>query len=476
MSKIWSMMDVGKRSMMNSQTSLQTTAHNIANKGTEGYSRQRVEVVSNVPVGSGKLRIGMGARSTMVTRTNNPHLEKQIEKEGSQLGYYQSKQYGLSRVEEVYNEQINKGLNKFIGEFFNAFRELSNNPESVSSRTLVKEAADFLTKDFHRVHSQLESIQGDMDQQIRSQVTEINEITREIAQLNEKVQVVELNDVPANDERDRRDVLLKKLSEKINIRYAEGDDGQVAVTAGQNAVLVSGFSFRELDVSRTAAREGKHEGRLDIFYKATDTGSPTTVTDQINGGGIGGLLEVRDEVINKLMNEMNEIAFNLATQVNQAHRMGYDRYSQKGEDFFVLPGSDQTAAAERIQLNRKIVEDVGLISAGAQPNAPGDNRVANVISSLQYKRILREGESTIDDYYANVVGEVGVSSARAQAASKSQESIVAQLGNIRESVSGVSLDEETAKMIEFQKGFDASARLIRTADEMMDTVLNLKRI
>ncbi|MCB0422738.1 MAG: flagellar hook-associated protein FlgK, partial [Bdellovibrionales bacterium] len=261
MSKIWAMMDVGKRSMMNSQTSLQTTAHNIANKGTEGYSRQRVEVQSNVPVGSGKLRIGMGARATQVTRTNNPHLEKQLEKEGGKLGYLESKQYGMSRVEEVYNEQINKGLNKFMGEFFNSFRELSNNPESVSARTLVKESADFLAQDFHRVQSQLESIQGDMDQQISSKVMEINEITREIAQLNEKVQVVELNGVPANDERDRRDVLLKNLSERINIRYAEGEDGQVTVTAGSSAVLVSGFSFRELSVSRSEGREGKMEGR-----------------------------------------------------------------------------------------------------------------------------------------------------------------------------------------------------------------------
>ncbi|MGE0527354.1 MAG: flagellar hook-associated protein FlgK, partial [Bdellovibrionales bacterium] len=218
MSKIWSMMDVGRRSLMNSQTSLQTTAHNISNKSTEGYSRQRVEMLTNEPVGSGKLRIGMGARAGVVTRTTNEYLEKQIEREGNNLGYMNARSDMLGRVEQVYNEQVNKGLNHSMGNLFNTFRELSNNPESLATRTQVKEAADFLAKDFHRVNSQLREIQKDADFRIATKVEEINQLTKEIAGLNEKIQVVELNGVPANDERDRRDHLLKQLSEKVNIR------------------------------------------------------------------------------------------------------------------------------------------------------------------------------------------------------------------------------------------------------------------
>src|SRR5262245_34993717 len=105
MARIWSMMDVGRRSLMNSQTSLQTTAHNIANKATDGYSRQRVETVTAEPIGEGNLRIGMGARAGYVTRTNNPYLEKQLEKEGNQLGYLNTRSEMLGRVEQVYNEQ-----------------------------------------------------------------------------------------------------------------------------------------------------------------------------------------------------------------------------------------------------------------------------------------------------------------------------------------------------------------------------------
>src|SRR6185312_16368764 len=138
MARIWSMMDVGKRSLMNSQTALQTTAHNVANRSTEGYSRQRVDVLTNEPVGEGKLRIGMGARAGVVTRTCDEYLEKQIEREGNTLGYYNTRSEMLGRVETVYNEQLNEGLNHSMGQFFNAFRELSNNPESLATRTQVK--------------------------------------------------------------------------------------------------------------------------------------------------------------------------------------------------------------------------------------------------------------------------------------------------------------------------------------------------
>ena len=108
MSKISSMMDVGKRSLSNSQTALQTVSHNIANKSTEGYSRQRVDIVTNDPVSSGRLRIGMGARATQVSRVNNPWLEKQIQRESTNLGMTESKADSLARVEQVYNEQNNK--------------------------------------------------------------------------------------------------------------------------------------------------------------------------------------------------------------------------------------------------------------------------------------------------------------------------------------------------------------------------------
>lgn len=468
MSKISAMMDTGKRSLMNSQTALQTVGHNIANKSTEGFSRQRVELLTNQPISSGNLQIGMGARAGVVTRVNNPWLEKQIQKEGTSMGFHDARSNALSRVEQIYNEQANKGLNQYMVDFFNSFRELANNPESLASRTMVRESASALTKDFARVVGQLQDVQEDIDGQIKTTVAEVNQMSKEIASLNERIQLVEVQGTPANDERDRRDLLLKQLGERIDITWAEGKDGMVSVTAGRTGILVSGSGASELKAEATGERD-----KVEIFF--VGTGAPANITQQVTGGRLGGALEVRDQIVEDLLTHVDKLAFTMATEVNKAHIEGYDSLGRKGVLFFDMPMAEKGAAIN-IALNKTVFNDVGRIAAAAAPGAIGDNTVANMISSLQHRQVMEDGTSTLDDYYNAQVGQVGAISQRAMKSQESQKNVLGQLSNIRESISGVSLDEETTKMIEFQKTYDASARLIKTADEMLDTVLNLKRL
>lgn len=464
------MLDMGKRAMMNSQTALQTVSHNIANKTTEGYSRQRVDLQTNTPIQEGRLQLGQGARAASVSRTNNPYLEKQLQKEKGELGFMNARADGLSRVEQVFNEQVNKGLNQYITDFFNAFRELSNNPESVTSRTMVKESAEALVQDFKRVNDQLNSIQADLDETIKNKVSETNKIVKEIATLNENIAQVEVQGIPANDQRDRRDLLLKQLNEIVDISYAEGKNGMVTVSTAGNAILVSGYDSYELQHFTNSKT-----GHVEIFYKPNESTPPFEITSRIKGGFIGGALAVRDQDISGLKKNVDTLAYQMAQEVNQAHVRGYDRTGRQGVEFFRMPPIEEGASVN-IQLNDMIANDVRSIAAAARPGAVGDNTVANIISSIQFKEIMDEGTATIDDFYNSQVGQVGVVSQRAIKSKEAQDNIVSQLTTIRESISGVSLDEETTKMIEFQRAFDASARVIKTADEMFDTVLNLKRL
>jgi flagellar hook-associated protein 1 FlgK len=470
MSKISSMMDTGKRSMMNSQTALQTVGHNIANKSTEGYSRQRVDVESNLPIGEGSLRIGTGSKAVKVSRTNNPFLEKQIQKENSNQGFLTSRSDALSGVEQVYNEQQNKGLNQYFSDFFNSIRELSNYPESTATRTLVRESAEGLVQDFHRVKNQLENVQLDLDTKVQNQVEEINQISKQIAELNEKIQTVEIQGIEANDERDKRDLLLKQLNERVDISWAEGKNGQVAVTAGKTALLVSGYTAVELKAIKTGDR-----GRTEIFYENPPGTTSRVITDQFKGGSIGGTLDVRDHIAVERKTDIDHLAEVFMNHVNEAHSQGYDLHGRKGGNLFELVDKEN-GAGSGIQVNREILNDANRIVSGIKPNAPADNTVANVISSLQDKQILSDGSSTIDEFYNTQVGQIGIVAQRANKSAEAQKDVVNQLSKIRESISGVSLDEEATKMIEYQKSFDASARLIRTADEMLDTVLNLKHL
>lgn len=469
MSKISTMMDVGKRSMQNSATALQTVSHNIANKSTEGFSRQRVDLSTAPPITEGNVQIGMGAKASGITRTNNPWLEKQIQREQTSMGFQNGRTESLERVEQVYNEQMNKGLNVYLGQFFNAYRELSNNPESLASRTMVREASKQLADDFKRVDGQLTDIQNDIDGQLTTLVDQINQITTEIANLNDKILKVEVL-ANANDERDRRDLLLKQLGEKIEISWAEGRDGQVSVTAGNTAILVSGSSSINLMAKKTDIRD-----RTEILYRAADNGSTFNLTNQFKGGQIGGLLDVRDNIIDSMKKNVDDLAYNFAKEVNKAHIEGHDSQSRPGVLFFEMPMTSE-GAAKKMAVNKTILNDVGRIVAGAKPNAPGDNTVANLVSGLQHRQIMRDGTATFDDFYNSRVGELGSIVQRARSTQESQKNILVQLSNVRESISGVSLDEETTKMIEMQKMYDASARVIRTADEMLDTILNLKRI
>jgi flagellar hook-associated protein 1 FlgK len=471
MAKIHAMMDIGKRSMMNSQTSLQTTAHNIANKTTEGYSRQRVETVTAPPVQEGRLQLGMGSRAALVTRVNSPFLEKQIQKETGQMGYLDGQADAMSRVEQVFNEQANnKGLNQYISDFFNSFRELSNNPESTTTRTMVKESADSMAQDFRRVDKQLSDIQKDIDLQIKAGVQEINNMTREIAALNSQIHQTEMQGIPANDQRDRRDLLLKRLNEKVDIKVAEGDRGMVTVQTAGNALLVSGLDSTNLETYHDPS-----DDRVRIYARPSESHPPFEITSRIKGGSIGGVLHVRDVVIDDIRSNIDQIAFAISKEVNDAHLQGFDR-NGKQAGFFFNPLSEVGGAAKKIALSSEVADDVTRIATAAKTGAPGDATISNVISMIQYNKVLDGGTASIDDFYNGQVGRIGVMAQTANKTREAQGNILQQANALRESIAGVSLDEEATKMIEFQKTFDASARLIRTADEMFDTVLNLKRM
>lgn len=468
MSKVSALFSVGKQSLMNSQTALQTTGHNVANKTTEGYTRQRVEIQSNAPIGRGKLQIGTGAQAKEVTRVINPFLEKQITAAKATSGQINAQSEIFERLEQVYNEQANKGLNQYMSDFFNSWRELSNTPESLSTRSLVRDAADFLAKDFTRVHQQLRASQREADVEISGTVEKINAITREIADLNHKVTQIEIQGVTANDNRDRRDLLLKNLSDLVDVSVAENEVGQVTVRAG-GAVLVSGLTQMTLEAVRT----GEREGVVDIYYRYSATATPTKVNHMIKGGRLGGLLKMRDEVVENFISKNNQMALAFAKEVNLAHRQGLDRNGQPAGDFFSIDPSAESPA-QTIKVRKEILNNVGKIASGFK-NAPGDNTVAHVISSLQYKKTMGDGDASFDDYYSSIVGEVGLAADKANKSRESSQNILTQLTKMRESISGVNLDEEMTQMIEHQKTYQASAHLIKTVDEMLQTILDLKR-
>lgn len=470
MAKIHGLLDIGKRGLMVNQTALQTTSHNIASKGTEGYSRQRVDIQSNPAIFDGTNRIGTGVNAASVSRTNNPWLEKQIEREGANLAFSEGRSQALQKLESVVNEQTVKGMNGSITDFFNSFRELANNPESAVARAVVRDNSSALIKNFQMMDRQIDSVTDDLNKQIQSGITEVNGFTREIADLNTRIMTAETTGGQANDERDRRDLLVKKLAEKIDISYAEDTkSGMLNITAGQTGILVAGTTSQDLITTTDS------ENKTKILCEMSKGGNRVDMTEQFKRGSIGGAIDLRDTVVADLKSNLEGLSYRLATEVNSAHQEGYDRNGNPAMHFFEIPNGDSYSVQD-LKLNKALVNDVSLIASGAKPNAPGDNTVANVIHSLQFKPMMSDGKYTFDDFYNSKVGEVGVMVQTTNSNYESQKNVVDQLKNMRESISGVSLDEEATKMIEYQKSFEASARVIKMADEMFDTILNIKRM
>lgn len=471
MAKIHGLLDLGRRGMAVSQSALATTSHNIANRSVDGFSRQRVDVETNPAVGDGNKRVGTGSKLSGITRSNNPWLERQIEREGSNLAFLEGRAGALQRLEGTFNEQTVKGLNNSMTEFFNSFRELANNPESLTTRTVVRDNANALIKNFKEMDRQIATVTSELNSVVETGVRDVNAHSKEIAVLNEKIKSIEISGAIANDERDRRDLLVKKLSEKLDISYAEDEkSGMINVTSGKTGVLVAGTSSSELKTATSEANQ------TQVFYEMSKGGTMSDITEQFKRGALGGAIELRDGMVAGLKEDLADLSYNIANEVNKAHVEGYDRYSKQGVNFFDVP-ADGSFTIENLKLSDTVAKDVGRIAAAATPNSPGDNTTANVIHGLQFKQLMgTERTFTFDNFYNSKVGEVGIMSQKSQASLESQKSIVDQIKNVREGVSGVSLDEEAQKMIEFQKSYEASARVIRMADEMFETVLNLKRL
>ena len=373
-------------------------------------------------------------------------------------------------MEQVFNEALDEGLSKHLNQFFNAFRELANNPESVAARTLVRDSSELLTKDFGQLTEQLHSIQGRVDYQIKTQANEINQYLQEIAELNESVSTAEMHGGHANDERDRRDLIIRKLGAIMSISHAENDRGQVAVSAKGGAILVSGFTAMKVK----AINDPSSNGLVKLYYESQDNAKLIDITHEQKGGALGGILKVRDKVVGGFLDKLDNMVYTLALEVNKAHRLGFDRHSRVGQDFFDIPNQVEGAAAN-FRVSQEILDDVGRIAVSSKENTPANNDIAHIITHLQHKKVMDDGNANIGDFYNGIVSQVGLLTQRAMRTEESQKNILSQLENVRESISGVSLDEETTKMIEYQKSFAASAKLIQTADEMFDTVLNLKR-
>ena len=464
MSNIYGLLSIGQSALLTQQKAIDITGNNIANVNTPGYSRQRLNIQQNSPVRIDNQTMSTGVTAdTGIQRFYDQFLGAQLNGENENLGRWEAQEQALEKVELMLGDSESSGISNAMSEFWNAWQNLSNNPSGVAERTSLISAGQYLATTFNQTYNNLRNLQGDIDTHVTNIVSDINEMTDRIAELNRKVTQVEVSGHNANDFRDERDQLVLELSKLIDIQSFEDGDGNINISVGSGKPLVDVTNTWDL----TTADSG---GVQDVFWQASD-GSTTNITGQITSGELKGWIYSRDTSIDDYLTRLDTLATNMISEVNTLHAAGttLDSVTTTGVNFFTGTGAVNMAVNSTIEGNSDLIA-----AAGAGEGLPGGNSTAVAIANLQTTATM-PGSSTFDAYYNSLVGQVGADVQAANFNQNHQQTMVENLKAYRQEVSGVSLDEEMVNLIQFQQAYSAAAKLITTADEMVDTLLSMVR-
>ncbi|MBI1859411.1 MAG: flagellar hook-associated protein FlgK [Deltaproteobacteria bacterium] len=470
--------DIGRQGIEANRRALTTTSQNVANANTPGYSRQRAVFQSDARSATGGVMLGGGVKIEKVMRIHNDFVQGQIMEEAKNHGGLRARSEGLMRIEGQVNER-GRDLAERVNNFFNAFRELSTNPEQATLKLNAANAAEDVARSFRSVIQSLETLKNEADLNLMGQVGGVNQLTREVATLNEQIALNQAVRGEPNELLDRREEILRQLSGKVGFQTYYDDRGMATIVSG-TAVLVQGTQANELEAVRSAARGTKTEGSVEIMM--VDRMGNRNIPVRVEDGEMGGMMHIRDNVINPILSQVDAAAFEFSQQVNAAHTVGVaDGETSVGAIFD--PIENASGAAGRIQINSLIKDNPDAIVGGLS-QGPGDNRVALSIAAIGEKTVMPEffggqkGDTprlTLTESLNSTMGFLGAETQRERQAFESSDRIMSQLNNYRESVSGVSLEEEAINMIQYQHAFNAAAKATKVGDELLQTILNIKQ-
>jgi len=410
------------------QQALDVTGHNIANANTEGYSRQRAVLQTNqaIPIpsisaitGQGA-QLGTGVTVETYTRVRNSYLDAQYRTQNSSLSGASTEAEALEQAQGAFNEPSSSGIASQLSAFWTSWNSLADSPNSEAAKEGVVAAGQRLAGALNQLSGQLSTITAQVEAQYTARTSpggEVADAAKQIAQLNQQIKLAEQARQPPNDLLDRRDLLIDKLSALANVTVTANPDGTDTIAFGDAAKpLVEGSTVNWPQTLSPAAG-----GQLGALLGLTAPGGP-----------LGGL-----------RSELDAVAANLASSVNALHTT---------TPFF----AGNTAATIAVAVKASEVQS-------SSTGTPGGNDVALAIAGLR-------GGAT-DQAYSGLVENVG---SKVQGAKNEQANLQATLTAVagqRQSVSGVSLDEEMTNLISYQRGYQASARTLTAMDEMLEQLI-----
>jgi len=327
---IFGVLNSGKVGLLSQQFAIEVTGQNIANVQTEGYSRQKIVLEANNPRSFGFGQIGTGVRVSGIERSHDEFLARQITDENINQGFFDLKKDVFEQMEILFDSTFGGSLNDNFNEFFGSLQDLANNPSGLAERADVLGKAETVLEKFKRIGDGLFEERVNLDQTIISEVSEINSLLTDIAQLNKNIHANEtVEGFNANDLRDRRDKLINQLAEKVDINVTTEADGQVDITLGSGEALV----LKQRALSITATLNGNNNGFRDLNVVGVD-GNSTNITSTLQGGKLKGLVDMRDTEIDSTLDALDRLSAGFIQEVNRVHKDGVGNDGSSGLDFF----------------------------------------------------------------------------------------------------------------------------------------------
>ncbi|AIQ49713.1 flagellar hook protein FlgK [Paenibacillus sp. FSL R7-0273] len=516
--------ETARRSLFTQTAALNTTGHNIANANTEGYTRQRVNMKAAIPIEAYGLnnstlpgQMGTGVEFSSIDRIREMFLDDQYRGENAASGNWLIQSDTLDKLEAIVNEPSDTGIRTVLDNFWKSWSDLSKNPEDPTARKIVVQTAQSLTDAMNYMSTQLNNLDRDLNSNIDVKGKEIQSYLSSIADLNQSIFKIEGMGDQANDLRDQRDLLTDKLSKIINITVLDTDAGYTISLGGQplvqgaavgavvdNAFLNNAYASGDLKAGEAYGMLFSSNTYVADYKKQLDDMANTIANGEVqvtipSGSTLpAGITVLKDsEIINPDGTKTTLLAGatvpipltgDLKTTVkglNGLHQLGYALDGSSGRDFFTASIAGEPITAANLRLNPVIAADPTLFATSLRATTDsdgkvtvikGNNALALLFSNMKDNNTFTTANGTttgtVGSYLSSMVGQLGIQSQEAARQASNSDYLVDQVNSRRQSVSGVSLDEEMSNMLVFQHAYSAAARFMTTYDEMLDKLIN----
>ncbi len=456
--------DISVRSMSAYQQALDVTSNNISNASNPAYSRQKVILSSEVAENG----TGVGVKVQDVLRIKNDLLGVQIAKYQSTLADADKRSEMLRQVESIISEPSSNGLSNYITEFFNSWDQLSTNPNSIPIRLNVIQKAKGVGDRFKQILDGLDVVQSTLLTDANATIIQINDQLKQIGDFNSKIYEAVTRGLNANELKDQRDEAIAKLSKKVNLTVHFNETGSANVSIGgvQGADQYGANQFEMMII----------DGKM----RMVSTSDSTTVA-VVNSGELYAITDLYTNKTPQYKSEFENLQRVFVNKVNDLHLTGNSLIqgvsSKTNVPFFgdtIISGVAVDAISNgQININSSILSDPKNIAVSEVANNDGNGGIANKIARLFDSAFGELNNQSFMDYYSTTLNSFGMEKVSSDNSVESSSAILQQLNNERTSYSGVSLDEEMTNVLRYQRSYDAAAKMIKVADEMIQTILQM---